>query len=62
MPTYLVDRMTVSWNGKRECHLAEQFRKKVGMRKLSDTLKQLAIQYLNTHRTGAAVADASPRP
>lgn len=49
MPKYLTDRMTVSWNGQKECQLAEQFRRKAGMRHLSETLKQLAITWLETN-------------
>ena len=47
---YLVDRMTVSWNGETECHQAEQFRRLVGPRNLSRQLKVLALEWLRQKR------------
>ena len=46
MPSYLIDRMTVSWNGKQEVREAEQFRRMVGERQISQTFKELARQWL----------------
>ena len=46
---YIIDRMTVSWNGTREVVEAEEFRRRVGVRQISQRLKDLAREWMKTH-------------
>ena len=46
MPKYLIDRMTISWNGSQEVKEAEQLRRMVGNRQLSQKLKELARDWM----------------